>query len=160
MANEYTALQTIHAPGSFAAGYQRGDAVTADVVGNWDLVVGEHVCEGDLVENEGPAPMVRPGPEANRATWEAWAVANGMSEDEAAEAQMEDLEAAGPQDPNAPADPDRPADSARKADWVDYAVGRGLDQDTAEGMTKAELQEWQPEVGDPVALAATEANQA
>jgi hypothetical protein len=155
MPNEYTALDSIQAPGTMVFGYRRGDEVKADVVDSWGLEVGVHVKEGDLDAGETPAPMVRPGPEANRADWEAWAVANGMSAEDADTATMEDLQAI---DVNS--DPDRPADSARKAEWVDHAVSRGLDRDTAEGMTKAELQEWTPDevpVGDTIAQQATEA---
>lgn len=38
-------------------------------------------------------------------------------------------------------DDGRPAKSASKAEWVDYAVSQGANQDDADGMTKAELQE-------------------
>ncbi len=169
MANEYTALGPISQPGvdTYAVGYRRGDAVTAAVVENWALVVGEHVVEGDLDE-DGPASvtMTRPGPGDNRAAWEAWAVANGMSADDAAEASQDDLEAAGPSEDGATADPGRPADSAKKAEWVAYVSGhpQATDDDrawaSADSTTKADLQGWQPglaEVGDPVAVAATEA---
>jgi hypothetical protein len=161
MTNEYTALEDIQAPGTAVFGYRRGDAVTADVVSNWGLVVGADVCAGDLpAEDAGEAPMLRPGPEANRATWEQWAVANGMDPDEAADAQMEDLEGAGPQEEAQPAEPGRPADSAKKAEWVAYVQARATDNGTrdwaaADSTTKADLQGWKP--GDTVALAATEA---
>jgi hypothetical protein len=163
MANEFTALDSIPAPGTTVFGYRRGDAVGADVVESWGLVVGQHVCEGDLSDDApGAVPMQRPGPEANRADWEAWAVANGMDADVAAEAPMEDLQAEGTPEADSA---DRPADSAKKAEWVDFAVSRGLDRETAEGKTKAELQDWvaaggwsdSATAGDSVALAATEA---
>jgi hypothetical protein len=164
--NEFTALDSIQAPNTTVFGYRRGDPVGADVVENWGLEVGVHVCEGDLVEGDpsGPA-MVRPGPEANRATWEQWAIANGMDPEQAAAAPMEDLEAAGPQEPAAAADPDRPADSARKAEWVTYVQGKAGDDEAtqawaaADSTTKADLQAWQPGSGDPIAEAATEATQ-
>lgn len=40
-----------------------------------------------------------------------------------------------------PAGDDAPNQSANKSEWVDYAVANGVDQDEAEDMTKAELQE-------------------
>lgn len=169
MANEYTALGPISQPGvdTYAVGYRRGDAVTAAVVENWNLVVGEHVVEGDLDE-DGPAPatMTRPGPGDNRAAWEAWAIANGMTAEDAAAASQDDLEAAGPSEDGSVADPDRPADGAKKADWVAYVSNhpQATDADKMwakdDATTKANLQAWQPgaaEVGDPVAVAATEA---
>lgn len=157
--NDFTALKGIRAPGTAVFGYQRGDAVGADVVENWELAVGEQVCEGDLDGDapEAPAPA-RPGPEANRASWEAWAIANGKDDQWAAEASQEDLEAVAAEEPAA--DSDRPADSAKKADWVAYAEKRGADPAWAEDATttKADLQGWEPPVGDTVAVAATEAN--
>lgn len=96
MPNEFTALTTIRQPGSYAIGYQRGAEVTGQVVEDWGLVVGEDVVAGDLAEEDTPArPVSRPDDGANRAEWESWAVANGMSEPDAAEASMDDLMAAG-----------------------------------------------------------------
>jgi hypothetical protein len=153
--NEFTALETIYAPDTAVAGYQRGHEVPAAVVDAWQLTVGTQVCEGDLDPDApaGPA-MTRPGPEANRATWETWAVVNGMSAEDAATAGQDDLEAVEPE-----AATDRPADSAKKADWAAYVVSQGADEDwaNASGRTKADLQSWEPEVGDPVAVSASEA---
>jgi hypothetical protein len=155
--NEFTALKGIRAPETPVFGYQRGDAVSADVVANWGLEVGVQVCEGDLDASAAAASApVRPGPEGTRADLEAWA----------AEASQDDLESIAAEP--ATADSDRPADSARKPEWVDFAVARGLDRAVAEGKTKAELQDWVSANGwsesaaasDSVALAATEANQA
>lgn len=165
MANEYTALGSLREPGveSYAFGYRRGDAVTAAVVENWGLVVGEDVVEGGLDESDTPQRAVpRPGDGANRAEWEAYAIATGMSPEDAADASQDDLEAAG----SAPAD-DRPTDGAKKAEWVAYVSNhpQATDDDKAwastDSTTKADLQAWQPasgaKVGDPVAVAATEA---
>lgn len=167
---DYVALTTIYAPGTSVAGYQRGHAVPADVVENWDLAVGTDVAEGAaLPENEDGTPMQRPGPEATRATWERWAVANGMSEHDAATAAqgaLEKVESKKPAGPEATTSPDevpgRPADSAPKADWIGYVVGAGGDKRWANdsATTKANLQAWEPTVGDTVAASATEANQA
>lgn len=160
--NEFTALEGIQAPGTAVYGYQRGDAVTADVVERWGLVVGTHVCEGDL---DADAPLVptasRPGPEANRAAWESWAVANGWDPEDAAVASQDDLEAVEPE--QAPAGAGRPADSARKSDWAAYVVSLGADPDwaNATGRTKADLQAYEPEppaeAGDTIAVAASDA---
>lgn len=168
MANEFTALGSLKQPGvdTYAVGYRRGDAVTAVVVENWGLVVGEDVVEGDLDEDAAAAaPMARPGEGDNRATWEAWAVANGMSTEDAAAASQDDLEAVGEQ-----ATDDRPADGAKKAEWVAYVSNhpQATDDDKAwastDSTTKADLMAWQPasgaKVGDPIAVAATEATQA
>lgn len=160
----YIAMGTLSAPGTLVAGYRRGDPVADSVVENWGLVVGEDVAEGELPEVAGPAPMVRPGVEDTRATWERWAIANGMSEEDAAQVSQEELEDTGPSDEGAPSDPDRPADSAKKAEWVAYVQGRTDDEAvqewaTDDSTTKAQLQAWtpgQPVVGDPVALAAAE----
>jgi hypothetical protein len=165
--NEFTALKGIRAPETPVFGYQRGDAVSADVVANWGLEVGVQVCEGDLDASAAAASApVRPGPEGTRADLEAWAIASGKGEQWAAEASQDDLESIAAEP--ATADSDRPADSARKPEWVDFAVARGLDRAVAEGKTKAELQDWVSANGwsesaaasDSVALAATEANQA
>lgn len=162
--NEFTALTGLKPPDSMVFGYQRGDAVSADVVENWGLEVGTDVCEGDLSDEETAAPVTqRPGPEATHADWQAWAVANGMSEQDADGATIEELQAVEAEPPAADepvSDPDRPADSAKKADWVAYVESRGADPAwaTADSTTKADLQAWRPEAGDPVALAATEAN--
>lgn len=170
---EYVALTTIYAPGTSVAGYQRGHAVPADVVENWDLAVGTDVAEGaELPENEGGTPMQRPGPEATRATWERWAVANGMSEHDAtiaAQDALEKIEAKKMAEPEPAASqaeplevPARPADSAPKADWIAYVVASGGDERWAgdSATTKANLQAWEPLSGDPVAESASEAQQA
>lgn len=102
MSNDFTALKSIPAPGTAVFGYRRGDGVAADVVQAWALVVGDDVCEGDLTEDTAVPVLARPGPEANRAAWESWAIANGMTPEEAAEAGQDDLEAAGAKD-SAPA---------------------------------------------------------
>lgn len=160
--NEFTALEGIRSPGTPVFGYQRGDAVGADVVENWGLEVGTQVCEGDLTTD---APevraMARPGPEANRAAWEAWAVANGQDAQWAAEASQSDLEGVAAEDQ--PVDSGRPADSAKKADWAEYAISLGADRQWANdpSTTKANLQAYESaEAGDTIAVAATEANQA
>ena len=155
MTNEYTALQGIQAPGTAVFGYQRGDAVTADVVSNWDLKVGSDVCEGDLLE-EVPTSETgaqRPDDGANYATWQAWAIANGMPADQAEDASMDDLQGWERPDDSVT----RPADSANKATWVAYVEANGADKEWAEAgtTTKADLQNWQ--VGDMVAVAASEA---
>lgn len=156
MANEFTALQGIQAPGTAVFGYQRGDAVLADVVENWGLTVGLDVCEGDLAEDVPAVAAQRPGPEATYADWQAYAIANGMNEAEAEDAPLEDLQAVEP----VGGEPVRPDESAKKAEWVDYAKRKGADPEWAESSstTKADLMAWEPPaVGDPVAVAATEA---
>lgn len=152
---QYTARGGIQAPGTAVFGYQRGDDVRASVVEAWGLVVGDHVVEGPLTDDDRPA-SAPPSEADTRVTWEAWAVANGMSAEDAESASMEDLRAVGAE----PAD-DRPADSAKKSEWVDYAIKRGAEESWArdDSTTKANLQAWTPAPGDTVAVAATEANQ-
>lgn len=159
MPNEFTALVDIKAPGTNVFGYRRGDAVTAQVVDSWQLAVGDDVTEGDLPDGALPVVVSRPDVDAVRAEWERWAVANGMSEQEAAEASMEDLQAVQMQERTAEAT--RPADSATKATWARWAVAQGADETWAyaTGRTKADLMayEAQPVAGDTIAVAASEA---
>lgn len=173
---DYVARKPLYAPGTAAAGYQRGHAVPESVVENWGLAVGDtddaDVSEGTTLTDADTTPMQRPGPEANRATWERWAVANGMSEDDAAVAAQEALEkveakklatlSAAPTDAEHGALAERPADSAPKADWIAYVVSSGGDRQWANdsSTTKANLQAWEPVVGDNVAVVASEAQQA
>ena len=169
MPNEYTALRGIMAPGTTVFGYHRGSPVSAQVVDTWGLAVGTandpdaDVVAGDLpAEEAAPVAVPRPTAADNRATWEAYAVANGMSAEDAAMASQEDLEAIDPAGVAVePSDPERPSDSAPKADWIVYAEARGADPEWthASGTTKADLQAYEPVAGDTVAVAATEANQ-
>jgi hypothetical protein len=160
MPNEYTALEGLQAPGTMVFGYQRGDAVPADVVERWGLEVGTQVVEGDLTDDTpASAAAVRPGPEGTRSDWEAWAVANGMPADEAAERSLEDLESyESDAEPAAVAGTDRPADSARKSEWVAYAKRLGADPEWADSpdTLKADLQAFEPAAGDSVAVEASE----
>lgn len=156
---EYVALQGLMAPGTNVFGYRRGDPVGEAVVESWGLVLGEHVAEGtELPADAVPGTPVRPDEAGTRGEWEAWAVANGMSAEDAARVSQDDLEAVQAAEEPAPAA--RPADNAPKAEWVTYAIGQGADETWARdsATTKANLQAYEP-VGDPVAIAATEANQ-
>jgi hypothetical protein len=176
MTNEFTALTDLQAPNTTVYGYRRGDPVPPSVVENWNLEVGEHVVEGDLTDDQVPESqkLPRPGDEDTRATWEAYAVANGMDPEEAASASQDDLEAyepkTGSDEPSGPfgfrgteaggQPPTRPADGAPKAEWVTYVTRAGADEEWAKasGTTKADLQAWEPTSGDTIAVAATEAN--
>jgi hypothetical protein len=168
----FVALGTIKRPGTMVNGYQRGDGVPASVVEDWDLVVGEQVIPFDT------GVVGRPGDGGSRADWQAYAVGQGMDPAEAEAASLEDLVAAYPEpDEDAEARPlpvpgsmpERPDADARKADWVAYVIAMGADKEwaNAKGTTKAELQDWDestgpgyptptPEVGDPLAVQATE----
>jgi hypothetical protein len=167
MANEYTALRSILAPGTSVYGYHRGQPIMASVVDAWSLTVGTandpdaDVVEGDLPADEpavAPTPR-RPTEADNRATWESWAVANGMDAQQAAETSQEDLEAVGVSEQGE--QPVRPADTAKKAEWQAYAARMGADETWAyaDTTTKADLQAYAPQPGDTVAVAATEASQ-
>lgn len=137
---EFTALQSITAPGSFAIGYHKGDPISADVIERWALTEDvDYVAGGVEAAEAAAAAPQRPSPEDNRAAWETWAVANGMPATEASVAAIEDLQA----DRDADGEEiDRPAESAKKADWVEYAVARGLDEQTAKDSTIPQLQDF------------------
>lgn len=158
---DYVALRGIQAPGTTVFGYRRGDRVDESVVASWNLNVGTgpdaDVAEGTDVPADTATVAVRPGPEGTRADWEAFAVAGGMSEQDAAVASQDELESA----PAEAETPVRPADSAPKAEWQAYAVALGADEAWARdsATTKVNLQAYEPPVGDTVAIAATEANQ-
>lgn len=164
--SDYTALHGILAPGTSVFGYHRGAPISAQVVEEWGLTVGEvndpdaDVVAGDLPA-DAPAGRIVPRPDAgaNRARWEGYAIANGMPAAEAMVASQEDLETVvtTPQGDQ----PERPADSAPKADWVAYAIERGADEQWARdsATTKANLQAYEPQVGDTIAVAATEMSQ-
>ena len=158
--NEFTALGPIAAPGTSVFGYQRGDAVPAQVVTDWQLD-DTQVCQGDLPAGPAARPAFPvPDETATRGDWEDWAIAEGMDPDQAASISMDDLQAWRPAQ-SAAADGERPADSAKKAEWVDYAVRRGADHGWAEQQTKADLQAWEPaQPTDTVAAAASEADKA
>jgi hypothetical protein len=162
--NAYTALMSFGPPGSLIYGYHRGDPVDAGVVENWGLTVGEEVVAGDLPADALPgAVMGKPDETATRVDWERYAVANGMSEDDASTVAIEDLQAVEPDEPEvveqAPAGTERPADSDPKSDWVAYVVANGAEADktwaTQSSTTKANLQDWEP-AGDPIAVDASE----
>lgn len=153
------ALHTLRAPGALVAGYQRGDEIHESVAESWGLTEEDVSTERPAGEPE-VAVVPRPGEGANRAAWEGWALANGMSEEAVAAATQDDLQAF---EPGGAADSSRPADSAKKAEWVAYVQGRTDDEAVrswagADTTTKADLQGWTPgtSVGDPVAVAATE----
>jgi hypothetical protein len=166
----YVALGTIRRPGTMVNGYQRGDGVPSEVVDAWELVVGEQVMPFDT------GVVGRPTEDGTRADWQAYAIGQGMSPEDAAAASLDDLIAAYPDEerdtealPVPGSMPVRPEADARKADWVAYVIAMGADREwaNAKGTTKAELQDWDestgpghatptPEVGDPLAMNATE----
>lgn len=167
MANEYTALHGIAAPGTSVYGYQRGAAVSAGVVESWDLIVGEandpdaDVVAGDLPADT-PAEVLVPRPDegANRAAWEGYAIANGVPAGAAAEMAIEDLQAVGTGEALVAAGLMRPADSAPKSEWIQFVLALGADEAWAKAATKADLQAYDVRPGDTVAMAATELTEA
>jgi hypothetical protein len=161
---EYIALHALRAPGTLTYGYREGDGVPAGTVENWELVVGVDVMPRDT------GVIARPDGD-DRAAWEAYAIGQGTSPDEARAASLAELkktpepavdaETGGPvvlPDPNAA--PERPAPDAKKADWVAFVVATGADEAWANdrSTTKADLQDYTPSrdvtpsVGDPVAV--------
>jgi hypothetical protein len=162
---DYVALKGILQPGTSVFGYQRGHAVPAEVVESWNLVVDDDVAEGTSLPADGEAAVARPAEGANRADLESYAVATGaLTQKQAAEASQDDLEAVATAEDQPPSEQGeqlvRPADSAAKADWVAYALAQGADPQWANdsATTKANLQAYEPPVGDTVAESATEAN--
>jgi hypothetical protein len=166
----YVALGAIKRPGTMVNGYQRGDGVSQQVVESWDLVVGQEVAPVDT------SVVGRPGEGADRADWQAYAIGQGMSAEDAQAASLDDLRTAYP-DAEAEAKPlpvpgsmpVRPEPDALKAEWVAYVIAMGADKEwaNAKSTTKADLQDWDestgpgfatpvPEVGDPLAVQATE----
>ena len=159
---DFIALETIKAPGTAGMpAYFRGDGVPASTVENWSLVVGEQV----MPLNTGA--VARPDDDGDRAAWEAYAIGQGMTVDEAREASLKELRSVPPPDdqvppedlPN-PVSPERPDENAAKAEWVAWARANGADEDWAgaKSTTKADLIAFDPSAphGDVVAEAADE----
>jgi hypothetical protein len=148
--DDFAALHPLQAPGTMVYGYRTGDPVPESVVSAWELEVGLDV-----------RPLhtgaVRRPEDDSREAWEAYAIGQGMSYDDAQSASLADLkktpepevdsETGGPvllDDPDAP--PARPEPTAVKADWVTYVIAMGADRAWAEdrSTTKADLQDWEP----------------
>jgi len=157
------ALHTLTAPGSLVAGYQRGDEVLPSVVQAWGLTA-EDVSDEFPGTTAEPPVVPRPVDDADRGAWVAYAVSRGMDPEEAANTDLADLMDAYPEDAPAEDAHPRPADSAKKGEWVTYVEKhpQATDADKTwasnDATTKADLQAWEPgaQVGDPVAVAATE----
>ncbi len=85
---DYIALHRINAPGTYAGAYNPGDQVTAQVVTDWQLVVGQDVEAAD--DYQAPRPHEA---ETDRAAWEAYVTGQGTSLDDARAASLADLRA-------------------------------------------------------------------
>lgn len=143
----YRALRAIKSPGMLYLAYNEGDGVSQSAVDNWGLVVGEDVLpvRTDVIP--------RPDDEALRPEWEAFAIGQGMSVQDAQAASLTDLRtipAPGPETapevlPVPPAMPGRPADDAVKAEWVRYVLALGADEvwATAKSTTRADLMDYE-----------------
>src|SRR4029453_17879861 len=98
--------------------------------------------------------IAKPESGAERHEWEAFAIGQGWTLEDAREASMKDLRAIPERDPEQPARelpdpdaaPDRPSESAVKAEWIEWAVANGADETWAndKATTKAELMDFQP----------------
>lgn len=151
---EFTALTALRAPGTMVFGYQAGDGVPASVVENWELNVGTDV----MPTRTGLVP--RPEDD-DRSAWEAYAIGQGMSVEDARAASLAELKDTPEPEPDAEpeklpdplAPPVRPEPNALKADWVAYVVAIGADRAWAEdkATTKAELQDYEPKRDFPPA---------
>lgn len=175
--DDFIALKGIKAPGTSVFGYQRGDAVPAAVVDDWELSVGTNVALADVAPLNTLA-VPRPDDDAPRSEWEAYAAGAGMSSEKIEEASLADLQAIPEPEPGEdgtpaiaeplpnPVNPQRPEDDALKSEWVTYVVARGADPEWANAKTtkKTDLQAYDPgadalpapDQGDPLAESATE----
>lgn len=84
--SDFVALHPINAPGSYARGYNTGDAVPAQVVDDWGLAVGDDVEPADGYD----APRPADGND-DRAAWEAYVVAKGTTVADAKAASLDEL---------------------------------------------------------------------
>jgi hypothetical protein len=163
----YRALRSYKNAATMTWVFQEGDGVPQGTVDTFGLVVGVDVVpvRDDVI--------AKPESGADRADWEAFALGQGWTLDQAHEASLKDLRAIPGRDPNEPvrllndpsAAPERPDASAVKADWQAWAVANGADEAWAndKATTKADLQDYQPGPdahpavsGDPVAENADE----
>ncbi len=169
---DFIAQKRIARPGTYVAGYQAGDPVPAQVVKDWELVVGD---DGDVqIADDYQAP--RPVEDSNdRASWEAYVVGQGTTLEDARAASLPELRGMYPAPP-APETPawqvndatggatpvtaavvptpsaapevsvERPADNALKAEWVEYVVQAGGNSDWARDPStkKDDLMAWEP----------------
>lgn len=156
---DYVALRDINAPGSYARAYNTGDPVTAQVVADWNLSIGQDVAPADNYQ----APW--PGDNSDdRAAWEAYVIGHGADPVAVRNASLDDLRAM--YDPPPPPEPPhhdlpasvapegvdgtgihggaRPADSAKKEMWVEYVLAQGAPPQWvgADTTTKADLIAW------------------
>lgn len=133
----------MHMSGTRANGEKYPPGWTPFEVADWE---GEHLVKGGMARpvappaTRAPAPPAPPAPAAPAPQPAAPELPVPKSEPS--------LTAAGPAapaaEPEAPAaqEPDipRPSPSDPKQSWIDYAIARGMDWDTASRMTKADLQ--------------------
>ncbi|MEU4558525.1 hypothetical protein AB0F72_09045 [Actinoplanes sp. NPDC023936] len=154
---EYTALTVILGPNGVRA-YNPGDDVHASAVENLGLVVGRDVLPANV------HVIPRPAGNAKRADWESYWLGQGVDQAEIDDMTRDQMatrepvfEVAEPVDgvqdvanpgPDTVAEqateqtntPEPPGSDAKKADWVAYAIGRGMDEQTAKDSTVAQLQ--------------------
>lgn len=105
---EFIAKHRINAPGTYAGAYNSGDGVSAQVVTDWNLVIGVDVDPADDYTPPRPAENSN-----DRAAWEAYVVGQGTSLDDARAASLDELR--GMYEPPAPPEPpahDLPANAA------------------------------------------------
>lgn len=144
---DYLALHDIKIPDSYAYRYRAGDELTELARVHLGLVVGVDV------EPLRTDAMARPADDADRATWQDYAVVRGVPYTEAVNLDRKELMARleTAEDPADPANAGaQPAEADRKQRWVDYAVleiiratGGQVSQEQAADrlaeMTKADL---------------------
>lgn len=84
--SDFIARQRIPANGGYVTAYQPGDLVTAQVVTDWDLTIGEQVTPSDGYTAPRPADD-----DQNRTAWEAYVTGQGTTIDDARAASLDDL---------------------------------------------------------------------
>jgi hypothetical protein len=135
---EYTALHDIMVNG--VRGYSEGANVSAHVVENAGLVVGEDVVPA------GPNVVPRPDENAGLQEWRVYAMGQGIPAEELDDMTRNDIRDRFPVEDESGGEPamepmvtPRPPRNAAKDSWIDYAVGYGMSRADAESRTKADL---------------------
>lgn len=153
--SDYIALRPIYAPNSYALAYGKGDPVTAQVVTDWNLIVGTDVEPADGYT--APRP---PEDSDDRAAWETYVVSKGTDPGTASAVSLDDLRAMYEPDPEPePPHHDLPATVAPEGvdgtGWqnatpvtADNTPGPQADPDPSRPAESAKKDEWVQYVKD------------
>lgn len=133
---KFTALRDIKPdPLGYAYSHRAGDAVEPAVVENLRLRVGVDVMPVDATV------IPRPDDDADRSTWEAYAIGQGMDVRAAQNSERDELVMLYPAEaPRSDVQALPPARNASKEDWVKYVSKTYLAKESdLEGMSRDEL---------------------